>query len=275
MTAEVTQMNAQTIERLQAKTPQQRFIRLLEEEFEFAPKVSQAVLEEVHSNLLVGSDHMRPGQMRTVLTRRQAPHGRRLRELDMVEVIWTVDAGLEDLEVLQQEGGAALRHHRIQRLLSEALEQGGAATQEDLAQVLHVSVRTIKRDFAQLRRRGVSLPTRGYVRGIGRGQTHKAQIISRWLRGETYDQVASHTHHSLASVQRYINTFVQVIRLHRRGFATNEIALLAQVSPYLVREYLAVYERNDSVACRERLGSQLERLNQRFRTAGRVKKGGL
>ena len=160
-------------------------------------------------------------------------------------------------------------------MLSEALEQGGAATQEDLAQVLHVSVRTIKRDFAQLRRRGVSLPTQGYVRGIGRGQTHKAQIISRWLRGETYDQVASHTHHSLASVQRYINTFVQVIRLHRRGFATNEIALLAQVSPYLVREYLAVYERNDSVACRERLGSQLERLNQRFRTAGRVKKGGL
>lgn len=267
-------MDVQAIERLKAKTPQQRFVRLLEQEFQFAPKVAQAVLEEAHSSLLASSDQLQPGQMRTVLTRRQAPHGRRLRELDMVEVIWTVDAGQDDLLILNQQGRTALRHHRIQRLLTEALEQGAAATQEDLAQALQISVRTIKRDFAYLRSQGVTLPTRGYVRGIGRGQTHKSQIISRWLQGETYDQLTVHTRHSLASVQRYINTFVQVIRLHQHDYAPSEIALLAQISPYLVRDYLAVYEQNDSVACRERLASQLKRLNKRFDTVRRGKKGG-
>ncbi|TLM98813.1 DUF1670 domain-containing protein, partial [bacterium] len=106
------------------------------------------------------------------------------------------------------------------------------------------------------------------------GQTHKAQIISRWLRGETYDQIALHTHHSLASIQRYLSLFVQVIQLHRHGFAAEEIAVLAQTSLYLVREYLAVYEQNDTPACRRRLAEQLERLNQRFQAARGRKKGG-
>ena len=234
-------MNADTIERLKAKTPQQRFVQLLEQEFQFAPKVAKAVLEEAHINLLGSSNHLEPGQLRAVLTKRSAPHGRRLREIDLVEVIWTVDAGEEDLLVLQQHGGPALRRSRIQRLLTEALEQGAAATQEDLARVLHTSVRTIKRDFAHLKGKGVTLPTRGYVRGIGRGQTDKAQIIVRWLRGETYDQIVLHTHHSLASIHRYISMFVQVVQLHRQTFAVEEIAMLTQISPYLVREYQLVH----------------------------------
>jgi DNA-binding Lrp family transcriptional regulator len=266
-------MNVQTMERLQAKTPQQRFVHLLEQDFQLAPKVAQAVLEEAHVNLLGSSNHLQLGQLRTVLTRREAAHGRRLRETDMVEVVWTVDAGQEDRLILKEAGRPALRRRRIRRLLTEALEQGAAATQEDLAQVLHVSVRTIKRDFAHLQARGVVLPTRGYVRGIGRGQTHKAQIIGRWLRGETYDQIALHTHHSLASIQRYVSIFVQVVQLHRHGFAAEEIAVLAQISLYLVREYLAVYDRNDTPACRQRLAEQLERLNQRFQTAKGRKKG--
>jgi hypothetical protein len=267
-------MNKQTIERLQAKTPQQRFVQLLEKEFQFAPKVAKAVLDEARINLLGSMNHLEPGQLRTVLTKRSAPHGRRLRETDLVEVIWTLDAGEEDLLILQQHGGPALRRSRIQRLLTEALEQGAAATQEDLARVLQTSVRTIKRDFAHLRAKGVILPTRGYVRGIGRGQTHKAQIIRRWLRGETYDQIVLHTHHSLASIHRYISKFVQVVQLHRRAFAAEEIAMLAQISQYLVREYLIVYEQNDTPACRDRLNEQIERLNRRFQTTEGRKKGG-
>ena len=55
------------------------------------------------------------------------------------------------------------------------------------------------------------MPSRGNLQGIGRGQTHKAQIIARWLQGETYDQIALHTHHALVSVQGYIGTFARVI----------------------------------------------------------------
>jgi biotin operon repressor len=267
-------MKTQAIERLQAKTSQHRFVQLLEKEFQFAPKVAKAVLDEAHVNLLGGANHLKPGQMHIVLVKRSAAHGRRLRDTDLVDVTWTIDAGDEDLLILQEHGMASLRRSRIQRLLTEALEQGAAATQEDLARVLHTSVRTIKRDCAHLKEQGMTLPTRGYVRGIGRGQTHKAQIITRWLRGETYDKIALHTHHSLASIQRYIRAFVQVIQLQRQGFSVEEVAMLAQISLYLVREYLLVYEENDTPTCRGRLEEQLERLNRRFQPDTRQKKGG-
>jgi predicted ArsR family transcriptional regulator len=158
---------------------------------------------------------------------------------------------------------------RIQRLLDEALNQGAVATQEDLAQALHVSVRTIKRDCKELEAQGLCLPTRGRLKGIGRGQTHKAQIVGRWLRGETYDQIRLATRHSLTSIKRYIQCFVRVADLHRQGFSESEIALLLELSAYLVKEYLAVYHEHDSYEYQERLTQQIERLSK----APRAKKG--
>ena len=143
------------------------------------------------------------------------------------------------------------------------------ASQEDLARVLQVSVRTIKRDIKALSEQGLYLPTRGNLHGIGRGQTHKAQIIQRWLQGQTYDQIALQTRHSNTAINRYVQTFVRVIELHQQDFADSQIALLLQIGVALVQEYLAVYVQNDQPACRERLKEQLQRLSG----ADRVKKG--
>ena len=140
-------------------------------------------------------------------------------------------------------------------------EQGGVASQEDLAQVLNVSVRTIKRDCLVLQNEGIYLPTRGNLHGIGRGQTHKAQIIRHWLQGWTYDQIVWHTHHTATAIKRYIQAFVRVIELHQQGFSQNQIGLLLQMDLALVQEYLAVYGQNDSPECRERLQEQLKRLS--------------
>jgi len=253
-------MEQQAIERLQNKTAEQRFLSMLENEFHEPPRVAQALLEEAQACLLGAAQHLRPGQMRVILVRRDAGHGRGLVETPMTEVIWTVDAGLEDREVLQRHGPIALRQVRILRLVHEALDEGAAATQEDLAQVLHVSVRTIKRDCAHLEAQGFEVPTRGNVQGIGRGQTHKAHIVGRWLCGETYDQIALATRHSLSSIQRYVQTFVRVVHLHRRGFADHQIATLLGIGSPLVIEYLAIYRKNNSSACQERLESQLKRV---------------
>jgi biotin operon repressor len=146
-------------------------------------------------------------------------------------------------------------------LLSEAVEQDAAASQEDLALALQVSVRTIKRDCIALQEQGVYLPTRGNLRGIGRGQTHKAQIVRRWLLGETYDQVAFHTRHSLTCVKRYIQTFARVRQLHQKAFSVGEISLALQIGVSLVNEYLAVFQQNDTPFCRQRLAEQLDRLS--------------
>jgi DNA-binding transcriptional regulator YhcF (GntR family) len=153
------------------------------------------------------------------------------------------------------------------------LAQEGVASQEDLANALGVDVRTIKRDFAVLEGRGILLPTRGNLHGIGRGQTHKAQIIQRWLRGETYDQLALHTRHSRTCISRYIQTFVRVVELHQQGFPSQEVAYLTQCGLPLVSEYLAVYRSNDEAASRERLQEQLKRFQQRGQAGEPAKKG--
>ena len=264
-------MDDQTIVRLQAKTPEQRFKNVLEQDFDQPPRVAQVLLEEAQMCLLGPGSALRPGQTRVILADLNAGHGQPLRQTATTEVTWTTDAGQEDRQVLQQYGPVELRRTRIQRLLDEALAQGAAATQEDLAQALHVSVRTIKRDCKELEAQGICLPTRGQLKGIGRGQTHKAQIVSRWLRGETYDQIMLYTRHSLSSVKRYVQSFVRVADLHRQGFDENEIALLLELSAYLVSEYLAVYNEHNSVEYQERLTEQIERLSK----APKAKKGAL
>jgi len=266
-------MNPSESERLQAKTPQHRFLNVLQHEFHFAPKVAQALLDEAEACLTGLPGQLQPGQMRLVLARRTAGHGQALRDVPTHSVIWTIDAGTEDRHILQHHGTVALRRVRIQRLLAEALEQSAVATQEDLASALHVSARTIKRDCAALETTGITLPTRGNLQGIGRGQTHKAQIVGRWLRGETYDQIARHTHHCATSIQRYVQAFVRVVNLHQQGFADAQIATLLEMGEPLVRDYLTVYAQNDTPTCRERLTAQLQRLAQGFATGNAAKKG--
>jgi len=167
----------------------------------------------------------------------------------------------------------ALRQVRMQRLLDEALEQGAVASQEDLATALNVGLRTIKRDCQALEAGGVYLPTRGNLHGIGRGQTHKAQIIGRWLRGETYDQLMMSTRHSSASIRRYVQTFLRVVELNRQAFAVSQIAHLVQSGETLIREYLAVYEQNDRPEWRTRLEEQLNRLRRGDTPLDGVKRG--
>lgn len=264
-------MNETTKQRLQAKTPEQRFLGVLEDDFGQAPGVSKVILEQAQSCLIGSSTTLRPGQVRVLLTAIEAGHGRTLRETRLQEVVWTIHAGQEDLQVQQEHGSAGLRRVRMQRLVDEALAQGSVATQEDLAQALHVSVRTIKRDCKALEAQGINLPTRGKLKGIGRGQTHKAQIVGRWLRGETYDQIALHTRHSVVSIKRYVQCFVRIVDLHRQHFSDDEIAFVLQISAYLVGEYLVLYRQHDLPVYQTRLTEQIERLRQ----APRRKKGAL
>ncbi len=255
-------MKQAEIERIQAKTPEQRFLNVLTQEFNHAPRVAQAIYAEAQACLQGQAQNLRPGQIRKILLKREAVHGQSLFQSETKEVTLTVDAGREDYEIEQRDGPIALRRVRIQRLLDEALSQGAVASQEDLARVLQVSVRTVKRDCAYLQEQGILLPTRGKLKGIGRGQTHKAQIVGRWLRGETYDQIARHTHHSLTCVKRYVQAFARVINLKQKGLTSDEISLLLQMSSHLVDDYLVIYAQNDTPFSRQRLQEQLERLTQ-------------
>ncbi|MCP4362160.1 MAG: DUF1670 domain-containing protein [Chloroflexi bacterium] len=234
-------MRQDVVDRLSAKTKEQQLLHILQKEFQQPLRVARAILQDVQECLAGTSEQIKPGQMRVILVAMAARHGESLANTRQKEVVWTVDAGAEDYQVNLKHGRIAMRRQRIQRLLTEAVEQGAVASQEDLARVLHVEVRTIKRDCAALAAQGIYLPTRGNLKGIGRGQTHKALIVERWLRGETYDQISRATHHTIVSVQRYVQTFSRVAQLQQQGLSPDEIALLLQIGWPLVAEYLAIY----------------------------------
>jgi biotin operon repressor len=249
--------------RLTAKTKEQQMLHILEVDFKQPPRVARAILQDMQDCLNGTSDQVQPGQMRVILVAIAARHGQAMSQTAQKEVLWTVDAGQADYQVQLAYGMAAMRQQRIQRLLDEAVAQGAVASQEDLARVLQVSVRTIKRDCAYLESRGIYLPTRGNLKGIGRGQTHKALIVGRWLRGETYDQIARATHHTVSSVQRYVQTFIRVVQLQQQGLDIDEIALLLQIGWPLTSDYLAIYQEHDTPFVRERLANQMQRFQQR------------
>jgi DNA-binding Lrp family transcriptional regulator len=255
-----------TQDRLAVKTPEAAFLHILQEEFRFSPRVSRELLSAAQE-MLVGStpaSAVRPGQVRVVVTSLKAPFGPSLAETDKVEVTLTVEAGAEDGEVKRREGTEGLRRGRVLRLVEEALEQGGVLTQEDLARVLGVDVRTTRRDIRALKEEGHLIRTRGFVKGVGRGQTHKVRIIELWLDREGYDKIARWVHHSPQSIQRYVSTFLRMVILERQGTPVKEIAFLTQSSERLVRDYLGVYEAAmREPHRREKLEEELARVSMR------------
>ena len=187
-----------------------------------------------------------------------------------MEVTLTVDAGAEDAVIKAREGNAGLRQGRILRLLEEAMEQGGVLTQEDLARALNVDVRTIRRDVRVLKAEGHLVHSRGQLKGVGRGQTHKVRIIELWLDREGYDKIARWLHHSPQAIKRYVSTFLRIVVLHRQEMPDEEIAFLTQSSVRLVKDYLRVYEAALAEPHRqEKLEEELARVSGWQRAPGR------
>lgn len=253
-----------TDDRLALKTPDATLLHILQQDFNFSQRVSREVLATAKEVLLGGAltETVRSGQVRRIVASLQAPFGPALAETDKIEVTLTVDAGAEDAEVKARDGLEGLRRGRILRIVDEALEQGGVLTQEDLAQVLHVDVRTIRRDVQALKAEGHLVHTRGPMKGVGRGQTHKIRIIELWLDREGYDKISRWVHHSFHSIQRYINTFQRIVVLHQDGMAVEQIAFLVRSSVRLVQDYLDVYEAALTVPHRhEKLAEELARVS--------------
>ncbi|MCL5998256.1 MAG: DUF1670 domain-containing protein [Chloroflexi bacterium] len=205
---------------------------------------------------------LRPGQVRVIVASFHAPFGPPLDDTDLVEVTLTLDAGAEDVAVRERDGLAGLRRGRILRLVDEALEQGGVLTHEDLAKVLNVDTRTIRRDVRSLKAAGHLLHTRGPLKGVGRGQTHKVRIIALWLDRESYDRMARWVHHTPQAIQRYVDTFLRIVMLRRTGTPVEEIAFLTHSSVKLVNDYLAVYEAARQQPARaQKLAEELARVS--------------
>jgi len=152
--------------------------------------------------------------------------------LDMI-----TENDLEDLR--QQIHHHELRMKRIERITTQAYDQGAVLSQLDIAVLFTVAEYTAGqyvREYYSLY--GRELPTRGNIQLIGGGQTHKQTIITLHLKGFLVPAICSKTNHSREAVERYINDF-EAIRLLTTKFDDVEtISRIRRLAPSVVRQYL-------------------------------------
>lgn len=255
---------SEVLERLDLKSRDGQFLWELQDGFELSPRESLLILETAR---LYYSQSPEPdsGRVSLWVLAKDAGVGKPLDELPKIQVWATLDGGHEDIDAYQQYGHGGLRRQKLLRISEEILEQGGIATQEDLARVLGTSVRTIRRDIAYLRSQGIRVVTRGVYSDIGPSVSHKVVIVELFLSGFVYTEICRRLRHSAKSVKRYVNTFGRVVALYERGIKeANEIAHYVGISERLVLEYLELYSNvKGKGGCAARIKEMLEQLSSR------------
>jgi len=239
------------------RSAQQRFFGVLEEEYGFSKAICRSLvdlawgfMEETYG------DRLQEGQISFVAVAAEEPPGKAVKDLRTVQVNLTVH-NQGDIEVLNREGIAALRQHKIIRMANEARGQSALLTQADLAVLTCCCIRTIRRDIKALQKRGIEVPTRGTVKDIGPGVSHKTRIVELWLTGYEYTDIERRTGHSGEAIQRYLEGFSRVVRLSNR-YSVAEIRELTGISERVIKEYQTLHTKyRDRVECRDRLSQIL------------------
>ena len=264
--------------RLDAKTLDSMFRRQIEHGANCSPFVSQAILAAVKDVFLIGLDdrdqELGLGRIRLLIVAAAEPAGKPLDECQKVTVLLTLDAGQEDYQIRLSHGVEGLRRARILRVTTEAREQGGLLSYEDLAfRLFNCGVRTIVRDVQDLRRRDIEVPTRVQQRDIGPGQTHRVQAVRLYLQGLEANEIARRLYHTIGSIENYVTTFARVVFLADRGYADDEIAFVMRRSSPLVTAYRKLLsEFQAKPGARRRLAEILARVEAP--TTPKAKKGG-
>ena len=129
---------------------------------------------------------------------------------------------------------------RFARWCFEAYEQGGVLTLLDLSLMSGLSEHFVSNVLQEYEvETGKIVPTRGTVHDIGRGVTHKAEVIRRWLRNESPEKIARELSHSQGAVDRYIAAF-QRVRILATKVRISDLPTLAGLSVSVVNEYVAL-----------------------------------
>ena len=185
-----------------------------------------------------------PGQMKYSCVQTSEPAGKPIKDCQMVTVTLTLlhDEDTTSLPYKDKDASIEMRWRRLLRICDEAREQGGLLSQEDLSKLLMSDIRTIRRDIAELRTIGIVVPTRGTIKDIGPGVTHKEIAIRLWLEGKEPTEVAKQIHHSVKATENYLEKFKRVAYLRgQKGFTEFEISRTIGISTAATKTFLALY----------------------------------
>jgi hypothetical protein len=154
-----------------------------------------------------------------------------------------------------------LRRQRHTRLLDQAYDQGGALAHTDLRAITLSSEGQVAIDIAHVQRTEARLlPHRGTVHDVGPTLSHKVQVARLLEAGYLEPEIGRKLSptHDLRSVERYAQTYKNVIKLLERGFAPTEISGILSISRRLVGAYIEIVNEHhpDILAGNPRLQAQ-------------------
>jgi len=136
-----------------------------------------------------------------------------------------------------------LRRQRHTRLLDQAYDQGGALAHTDLCAITLSSEGQVAGDISHVQRTEARLlPHRGTVHDVGPTLSHKVQVARLLEAGYLEPEIGRKLSptHDLRSVERYAQTYKNVIKLLERGFAPTEISGILSISRRLVGAYIEI-----------------------------------
>ncbi len=261
-------MDAYGTARLAAKDAESSIVARICEDFNLTPVLARAHYEQM-ARYFADYGHMalRPGELCYLAV--TEPPGKPILACRKVRFP-SSSPRLRTSRVLREHGLASMRQGRLARLARQAQVQGGLLTVEDLAYLTCSSTATVKRDLAVCRAAGTAVPTRGQIRDIGPGVSHKSQIVQLYLWGLQFTEIETRTRHSEGSIRRYLADFRQVAALYARGASIPEIRAATSRSASLIAEYIALYERaRREFPAAPRLQDLLDTEAQRTKKGGR------
>ena len=236
--------------RLQAKSLDNQFMNEMITGLNCSPFEAEAILDKVHeifAPLLQTASAIKPGQIQmTVIDASVAPNVP-LKQAKQRLVTLTLHAGNDDIETRKKGLIPELRQKRLCRMCREAFQQGGLLTLEDLANLFNCSVRTLVNDLAALRKKNIVPTLRSNTKDMGRAITHRKLIITLWLQGFEYSEIARKASHCVDSVANYIDKFKRCAALFASGFDVYAVALMVKLSTPLAQEFQRLYNDLDAV----------------------------
>ncbi len=132
---------------------------------------------------------------------------------------------------------------RIVRWCHDAFAQGGVLTLLDLSflsGLSQVQVGHLIRQFEQ--EQETTVPIRGTVHDIGRSVSHKAEVIRRFLKGQSPADIAYALHHSQQAVDVYIRDYETTRKLVQK-FPLAEIPALSHRTLSLIKEHVKLIRK--------------------------------
>lgn len=214
--------------------------------YERGPLVAEAIVEDILALIeIVYTDRLPPRHINWPAvsiengTNGKSPDIHQLINIRLEMVADQEIALLNDQKLRgQQAAKRAFNQHRFARWCQEAYHQGGVLTLFDLSLLSGLGqgqAGNLLRQYEQEHQ--ITIPIRGTVHDIGPAVSHKAEVIRRYLRGQSPAEIARELNHTQEAVDAYIKDY-EVTRKLIQKFPIKDIPVLSRRSMSLVKEHI-------------------------------------